>query len=92
MAAERVFVVVLGADQKGIVARVSTLLFQNGANIEDIQQRIMEGTFVMTLLADISDCSLDAAGLREALEELGREMGLTIMVQSEEVIKAMQRV
>jgi predicted amino acid-binding ACT domain protein len=92
MAAERVFVVVLGADQKGIVARFATLLYENGANIEDIQQRIMDGTFVMTLLADVADCAVGAAGLRESLEALGKEMGLTVMVQSEEVIKAMQRV
>jgi len=92
MADDRVFVVVLGADQKGIVARFTTLLYERGANIEDIQQKIMDGTFVMTLLADVTGCQGGAGLLREALEELAQEMGLTVMVQSEEVIKAMQRV
>ena len=92
MPSERVFVVVLGADQKGIIARISTLLYEKGANIEDVQQKIMEGTFVMTLLADVSECACDTAGLRDSLEDLGAQMGLTIMVQAESVIKAMQRI
>ncbi len=92
MARERVFVVVLGRDQKGIIARISTLLFEKGANIEDVQQKIMDGTFVMTMLVDVSDCREGTGQLRHALEEVGRSMGLTVMVQSESVIKAMQRV
>lgn len=88
----RVFVVVMGKDQKGIIARVSTLLYELGANIEDVQQKIMEGTFVMTLLADITGCQLPTGQLRQRLDELGSQMGLTVMVQSESVINAMQRV
>lgn len=89
---ERVFVVVIGHDQKGIIARVSTLLFENQANIEDVQQKVMDGTFVMTMLVDVTDCPREISGLREALEALGEEMGLTIHLHSEAVIKAMHRV
>ena len=89
---ERIFVIVMGGDQRGIVARVSTLLFEHDCNIEDIQQKVMDGTFVMTLLADVTQCPVGIAGLRDALEELGQKMGLTVMVQNESVIKAMQRV
>ena len=89
---DRVFVVVLGRDQKGIIARTSALLYEAGANIEDVQQKIMDGTFVMTMLVDVSDCQVGTAGLRRELEELGSQMGLTTMVQSEAVIKAMHRI
>jgi predicted amino acid-binding ACT domain protein len=89
---ERVFVVVIGADQKGIIARVSNLLYEHGANIEDVQQKVMDGTFVMTMLVDIIDCAGGPAGLRADLDQLGRGMGLTVMVQSESVVKAMHRV
>lgn len=92
MEKERVFVIVMGADQKGIIARVSTLLFEHGANIEDVQQKVMDGTFVMTMLVDISDCAAGAAGLRGDLESLGASMGLTVMLQSEAVLKSMHRV
>ena len=89
---ERVLVVVIGGDQKGIIARVSTLLYQHGANVEDVQQKVMDGTFVMTMLVDISDCESGPAGLRRDLDHLGQGMGLTVMVHSESVVKAMHRV
>ncbi len=89
---ERVFVVVMGKDKKGIIARVSGLLYENNANIEDVQQKVMDGTFVMTMLADVTDSELDTAGLRQALEALGAEMGLSVMLQSEAVVKAMHRI
>ncbi|MCF8033664.1 MAG: ACT domain-containing protein [Desulfarculaceae bacterium] len=89
---ERVFVVVLGKDQKGIIARVATLCFDHGGNIEDVQQKVMDGTFVMTMLVDLSGEGCEPAVLRGALDELGAEMGLTVMVQNEAVIKAMHRV
>lgn len=88
----RVFVVVIGTDQKGIIARVSTLLFENKVNIEDVQQKVMHGTFVMTLLADVTECDRDIGSLRSDLEALGAELGLTIMLHNEAVINAMHRV
>jgi ACT domain-containing protein len=92
MEKERVFVVVIGIDQKGIIARISTLLFEHGANIEDVQQKIMGGIFVMTMLADVADCKVGLAGLRRDLEEAAKAMGLTVMVHNESVLKAMHRV
>jgi len=89
---ERVFIVVIGSDQKGIIARVSTLLYERQVNIEDVQQRVMDGTFVMTLLADVTDCVIDSSRLRDALGQLGEDMGLTISMHHEQVLKAMHRV
>lgn len=92
MERQRVFIVVIGRDRKGIIARISTLLYDNDVNIEDVQQKVMDGIFVMTLLADVSDCQRDIGEVRQDLEELGGEMGLTIMMHAEAVIKAMHRV
>ncbi|MCB2192355.1 MAG: ACT domain-containing protein [Deltaproteobacteria bacterium] len=92
MEKERVFVVVLGKDQKGIIAQVSGLLFKHGANIEDVQQKVMDGTFVMTMLADITESSSGSAGLRDALENLAESLGLKVMLHNEAVIKAMHRI
>jgi ACT domain-containing protein len=92
MADDRAFVVIMGKDQKGIIARVSTLLYERGANIIDVQQKVMDGVFVMNLLAEIGGCKIGADQLRSDLDGLGKEMGLTVMLQSEKVIKAMHRV
>jgi formyltetrahydrofolate deformylase len=73
---------VVGRDQKGIVARVSTYLASNDVNIEDIEQHVLEGLFVMTMQCDVADltCDLDelAVGLREIGEELGMDVSLRL--------------
>jgi ACT domain-containing protein len=56
---ELVFITVIGEDKKGIVARISGLLYECNANIEDISQGIMQGYFVMTMLADLKDANRD---------------------------------
>lgn len=89
---DKIIVVVVGTDQKGIIARFSGYMFENSINIEDVQQKIMDGTFVMTMLADISGSQLPAQELRLGLEALGADMGLRVMVHNEEVLKAMHRV
>jgi formyltetrahydrofolate deformylase len=78
----RAVVSVVGRDQKGIVARVSTYLASNDVNIEDIEQHVLEGLFVMTMQCDVSDitCDLDdlAVGLREIATELGMDVSLRL--------------
>jgi formyltetrahydrofolate deformylase len=81
-AGNRAVVSVVGRDQKGVVARVSTYLASCDINIEDIEQRVMEGIFIMTMQVDLGDlsCSLDelALGLRRIGEELGMEASLRL--------------
>ena len=48
---------VIGRDQKGVVARVSHLPRRLQLNIEDIEQRVVEGLFIMTMLVDLADVS-----------------------------------
>ncbi len=91
-AMDKIIVVVVGSDKKGIIARFSNYLFEQNINIEDVQQKIMDGIFVMTLLADISQSNLAAQDLRQGLENLGRGMELKVMVHNEAVLKAMHRV
>jgi formyltetrahydrofolate deformylase len=78
----RAVVSVVGRDQKGVVARVSTYLASMSINIEDIEQRVMEGLFIMTMLVDLSDlaCTLDelVVGLREIGDETGMEVTLRL--------------
>lgn len=52
----------------------------------------MDGTFVMTMLADVSGCKVGLPGLRKSREKIGAAMGLTVMVHNEFVVKAMHRI
>jgi formyltetrahydrofolate deformylase len=77
----RAVVSVIGRDQKGVVARVSTYLASANINIEDIEQRVMEGLFIMTMLVDLSDCSLTLDELVTGLQEIGREISMEVKVR-----------
>ena len=69
----RAVVSVIGRDQKGVVARVSTYLASCDINIEDIEQRVMEGLFIMTMLVDLSDLSITLDELVMGLRRIGEE-------------------
>jgi glycine cleavage system transcriptional repressor len=48
-------VATIGRDRPGIVAAVSEVLLEHGANIEDSQMTILRGHFTMTLIVSLGD-------------------------------------
>ena len=72
----RAVVSVIGRDQKGVVARISTYLASCNINIEDIEQRVMEGLFIMTMLVDLSDLSITLDELVMGLRKIGEEINM----------------
>jgi formyltetrahydrofolate deformylase len=74
-------ITVVGEDKTGLIARVTTLLFENDINIEDLDQAVREGVFRMTMHVDTTEMSCSQAHLREALHELGDDLGLDIQVR-----------
>jgi len=92
MPSSRVVVTVLGQDRVGIVAGISAVLAENQVNIIDISQSIMGDLFTMIMLVDMAKSTLGLLELKEKLEAKGAELGVQIMVQREEVFRAMHRV
>lgn len=79
-------ITVVGADRTGIVAAVTGLLFEHGANIEDIEQTVRDGVFRMTLLADLgaerSEApATDREAFREDLHATGEDLGVDVRVR-----------
>ncbi len=71
---------VLGQDQKGAVARFATLLADRGVNIEDLQQHVIRGLFVMDMLVDLTDLGGSLDGLITGLLEAGRAIDMEVRV------------
>ncbi len=92
MPKDLVFITVIGKDQKGIIARISNAVFRHNINIEDLNQKVMEGYFVMTMLADMADSKSSIADLKKEFAEIEKNMDLKIQVQHENIFKAMHRV
>src|SRR5260221_14271277 len=71
---------VLGKDQKGVVAQFATYMAERGINIEDIEQRVVRGFFVMDMLVDLKDLSCDLSAIITGLLELGKGMEMEVRV------------
>ncbi len=88
----RVVIAVIGEDRPGIMAGVTAVLADRKANILDVNQTIMSDLFTMVMLVDIKGITVPFPKLKTDLEEHERLAGLSIIVQHEEIFKAMHRV
>lgn len=88
----KAIVTVVGKDQVGIIAGVCTALAQYQVNILDISQTVMQGYFTMMMVTDVSGCKVPLAELVTKMDEVGKEMGLSLRVQREDIFEAMQRI
>lgn len=83
---------VVGRDKVGITAGVCGVLAEAGVNILDINQTILQEYFTMVVLVDIGTSSLGFAEIAEKLENYGKNSGLEIHIQREEIFDAMHRI
>jgi formyltetrahydrofolate deformylase len=71
---------VLGKDQKGVVAQFATYMAERGINIQDIEQRVVRGFFLMDMLVDIKDITCDLSELITGLIALGGKIDMEVRV------------
>ena len=92
MSDKQIIVTVSGVDKVGIVAKVTAELAKLNVNIEDIKQTLMQGHFVMFLLANIEKSTYSFAQIKENLTQLGHEMNMEIWVQRKEIFDNMHNI
>ncbi len=88
----RAVVTVTGKDKKGIIAKVSAFLSEKGANIEDISQTILGEYFAMIMIVDLSSSQQDLTTLAVECAELGKQIGMAVYMQHEDIFNAMHSV
>ena len=88
----KAIVTVIGEDRVGIIAGVCVDLATFNVNVLDINQTVMQGYFTMMMVVDVSNATLPVAELAQKLEEKGKQEGLSIRLQREEIFQAMHRV
>ena len=88
----KAIVTVVGKDRVGIIANVCVELAEHNVNVLDISQTVMQGYFTMMMVVDVAESKVPLAELAQQLEEKGKEMGLSIRLQREDIFEAMHRV
>ncbi|WP_442909395.1 formyltetrahydrofolate deformylase [Halovenus sp. HT40] len=74
-------ITVVGEDDTGLIANVTSLLFERSINIEDLDQAVRDGVFRMTMRVDTSEMVCTQEKLREDLHDLGDELGVDVQVR-----------
>jgi len=85
-------VTVIGKDRVGIIAQVCSSLSAHQVNVLDISQTVMQDYFTMIMLVDTAGCPVDFAELSQLLAESGKETGLDIRIQRQDIFEAMHRI
>lgn len=88
----KIVITVLGRDRVGIIAMVSTVLAENGVNILNLDQTILDGFFNMIMTADMAGAKISLKELQEQLRVRGEAMGLEIRVQHADIFQVMHRI
>jgi ACT domain-containing protein len=88
----RAVITVVGVDRVGIIARITGKLAELNINILDISQTIMGDLFTMSMIVDMVSAQKPFIEARDELVALGREMGMEIHVQREDVFRYMHRI
>lgn len=68
---KKIVVFVLGPDRTGIIAAVSQTLFEQGCNLEDVSQTILQTEFVGIFIASMADDGDEAAVLSALSARIG---------------------
>ena len=87
---KRTIITVVGKDTVGIIAKVCTYLAENGINILDISQTIVQGYFNMMMIVDTNQKTF--GDMADELAALGEEIGVVIKCQKEEIFDKMHRI
>ncbi|MBR5307296.1 MAG: ACT domain-containing protein [Clostridia bacterium] len=85
-------VTVTGKDTKGIIAKVSTLCNEFGANILEITQSVLSEYFAMVMLVDINELTQDFGSFVDSMKDLGKQNCLIIDVMHEDIFNSMHRI
>ena len=85
-------ITVVGIDRVGIIAGVSKLLAEEGINIKDISQTILDNIFTMIMMVDLTDVEIEKSDIVEKLNALGEELGVSITIQHTDLFNAMHRI
>lgn len=92
MSSSRFVITVIGLDKVGIVAGISRVMAEHSVNIADIRQTIMGDLFTMFMLAEVKSEDFALPAFKEAMQVIGAELGVQVIVQHEDVFRFMHRI
>lgn len=87
----KIIITVVGKDTVGIIAKTCTYLAESNINILDISQTIVQDFFNMMMIVDTTGSNKAFTDIQAELDKLGKEIGVEIKAQKEEIFEKMHR-
>lgn len=88
----RAVITVLGKDNVGILAKVSSVCAEAGANIIEVTQSVLQEMFAMIMFVEIGSIKIPYSELADKLTALGEELGLKVHVMHEDIFNTMHHI
>lgn len=89
---KKAIITVVGKDAVGILAKTCTYLAEEGVNILDISQTVVQDYFNMMMIVDYARSRSPFVEIGANLNVLGAKMGMDIRCQKSEIFEKMHRV
>lgn len=87
---KRAVVTVIGKDQVGILAQVSTGCAEADANVIEVSQNIMDGFFCMIMIIDISNMTKELDQLKSDI--MSKVPTMVVHVMHQNIFDSMHRI
>lgn len=89
---EKALVSVTGVDRPGIIAKVSTALFEMNINVLEISSDHSGRLLTMLMIVDMTNASEAFSAVAERLNAVGGEIGEAVGIQRADIFDAMHRI
>lgn len=83
---------VTGKDSVGIIAKVSAVCSEYGANIIDISQTVLKEYFAMIMLVEIDKLTVPFTDFVDVVSAIGKQNNLEIHAMHEAIFDSMHRI
>lgn len=88
----RAVITVIGQDNVGILAKVSNVCAEAGANIIEVTQSVLQEMFAMIMFVEIENLKIPYSNLADNLVALGDELSLKVHVMHEDIFNTMHHI
>lgn len=88
----KAIITVMGHDQVGILAKISTVCANYNSNVLEVNQNIINTMFNMIMVIDIDNMKSSLKEFKEEMENVGKELGMKIHIMHEDIFNSMHKI
>lgn len=89
---DQVILTSFGLNKPGVIAAITTALSNANCDISDLSQKLMGDFFTMIMIVNLSSSDFSIDQIQSEMKKISEEMKIKIILQHEEIFRAMHRI